>query len=80
MEALAQNDLHAAARRYQEYRADKVHFYADTQRVINSLGYRLMQIKRYDQAVMVLGWNVRDYPNSANAYDSLAEAYMNARQ
>jgi hypothetical protein len=78
MEALAQNDLQLAARRYQEYRADKVHFYADTERAINTIGYRLIQMKRYDQAVAVLSWNVRDYPNSANAYDSLAEAYMNA--
>ena len=43
---------------------------------INSLGYRLLRQKRSADAVRVLELNVNLHPQSANAADSLAEAYM----
>jgi tetratricopeptide (TPR) repeat protein len=43
---------------------------------LNALGYRFINEKSYDQAVEVLAYNSRLYPNSANTYDSLAEAYF----
>lgn len=43
---------------------------------LNLLGYRLLRDKRYDDAVAILRLNVEMFPLSANAYDSLAEAYM----
>ena len=42
----------------------------------NSLGYRYFGEERYDQAIAVFGANVDMHPDSWNAYDSLAEAYM----
>ena len=45
---------------------------------INSVGYGLLSRKQFVEAIAVFQLNVRDYPNSANAYDSLAESYMEA--
>jgi CubicO group peptidase (beta-lactamase class C family) len=45
---------------------------------INSLGYRLLSSKRLADAIRIFKLNADLHPQSANAYDSLAEAYMNA--
>ncbi|HEX3870531.1 MAG TPA: serine hydrolase [Pirellulales bacterium] len=47
---------------------------------LNKFGYRLLGEKKLDEAIKVLALNVADYPQDANVYDSLGEAYMDARQ
>jgi Flp pilus assembly protein TadD len=47
----------------------------DTETRINSLGYTLLRAGRVEDAIVVFEFNVRQYPQSANVYDSLAEAY-----
>src|SRR6267143_790144 len=42
---------------------------------MNKIGYWLLK-KRVNEAIEVFKMNVTDYPNSANAYDSLGEAYL----
>jgi len=42
----------------------------------NTFGYALLRAGRVEDAIRVLEWNVGAYPESANTYDSLAEAYM----
>jgi CubicO group peptidase (beta-lactamase class C family) len=42
---------------------------------MNDLGYDLLALKRVEDALVVFKQIVADYPSSANAYDSLAEAY-----
>ena len=42
---------------------------------LNTLGYRLLQQGRVKDAVEVFKLNVASYPNSANTYDSLGDAY-----
>jgi CubicO group peptidase (beta-lactamase class C family) len=44
---------------------------------INNLGYFLMNAGRVPAAIEIFKINAEYYPNSANVYDSLAEAYMN---
>ena len=44
--------------------------------VINRVGYQLMNARRFKEAIAVLKFNVDAYPQSANVYDSLAEAYL----
>jgi len=46
--------------------------------VINRLGYQLLGDKATEKAVDVFRYNVSLYPESANVYDSLAEALENA--
>jgi CubicO group peptidase (beta-lactamase class C family) len=43
--------------------------------VLNRLGYRLLAVGQVRAAVVIFRKNVEAYPNSANAYDSLGEAY-----
>lgn len=45
---------------------------------LNTLGYRLLGLKRVPEAIEIFKLNVARYPRSANAYDSLGEAYMMA--
>lgn len=45
---------------------------------LNLLGYRLMAARKFDAAIGVLEWVAARYPESANAQDSLADAYMAA--
>ena len=44
----------------------------------NAIGYRLMGTGKMKDAIEILKLNVDLYPESANVYDSLAEAYMNS--
>jgi predicted alpha/beta superfamily hydrolase len=49
-----------------------------TEDFINSCGYYQLRLKHLDNAIELFAWNVKQHPNSFNAYDSLGEAYMNA--
>jgi tetratricopeptide (TPR) repeat protein len=44
----------------------------------NYFGYKLMQSGNVEAALFIFKKNVRLFPDSANVYDSLAEAYMKA--
>lgn len=43
---------------------------------LNSLGYALLNENKIDMAVEIFKLNIRLYPDEANPYDSLGEAYM----
>jgi len=43
---------------------------------LNTLGYGLLQQKKLAEAIAIFKANVEMYPQSANTYDSLGEAYM----
>ena len=45
--------------------------------VVNALGYRYLQARQYEIAIATFRENVNRYPQSANVYDSLGEAYEN---
>jgi tetratricopeptide (TPR) repeat protein len=62
-----------------EYRSQKARGFGDlytSEGDINALGYRLLSRKRVPEAIEILKLNVEAYPNSANVYDSLGEAYV----
>jgi dienelactone hydrolase len=44
--------------------------------IVNLLGYEHIQMGDIKGAVEILRLNVMEYPNSANAYDSLSDAYL----
>ena len=44
------------------------------------LGYTYLQKKDYENAIKIFTENVKRYPESANVYDSLGEAYENNNQ
>jgi len=41
---------------------------------MNGLGYNFLGDRKYADAIAILRMNTEDFPNSANTYDSLAEA------
>jgi tetratricopeptide (TPR) repeat protein len=43
--------------------------------LINQMGYQSLFADRFDEAITIFKTNVERYPESANVYDSLAEAY-----
>lgn len=49
--------------------------YDTSEQALNSLGYRLLRMKRVPESVAVFQWNARAHPESANVHDSLGEAY-----
>jgi Tfp pilus assembly protein PilF len=46
-----------------------------TENDLNNYGYELLAQKKYPQAIDVLKLNTQKHPESANAWDSLGEAY-----
>ena len=46
--------------------------------VLNALGYETLRSGRIEDAIRLFERNVREYPESSNVYDSLAEAYAAA--
>jgi tetratricopeptide (TPR) repeat protein len=42
---------------------------------VNSLGYRLLEQQRFAEAIEIFKLNVANYPQSADTFDSLGEAY-----
>lgn len=50
------------------------------ERDFNTLGYRYLNRGLHIEAIAIFKFNVENYPNSWNVYDSLAEGYMNDGQ
>jgi len=74
-EAADAGDFALAARRYEKWRSDPVHRYADdAETQVNRLGYALLAAKRPAAAAGILRLNAEAFPESANAWDSLGEA------
>jgi CubicO group peptidase (beta-lactamase class C family) len=66
----------AAVSQYRESRKRRLGAGVLSEAQVNALGYWLLGKKRVKEAVEMFKMNVEDFPNSANAYDSLGEAYM----
>ena len=48
--------------------------------IINEIGYYLLGEKNFDKSFGFLEMNVRNYPDSPNAFDSLGDWYAAAKQ
>jgi len=46
------------------------------EQMINSLGYYLLGRKEFEKAVEIFSYNIKRFPKSFNAHDSLAEGFM----
>jgi hypothetical protein len=47
---------------------------------LNMMGYGLVQAKRTEDAIGVFQWTAEQFPQSPNAFDSLADAYTAAKR
>lgn len=68
----------AAVARYQELRETDPEAYNFGEGQLNELGYQYLSADRPDIAIRIFQLNVDQYPESANTYDSLGEAYLEA--
>jgi CubicO group peptidase (beta-lactamase class C family) len=65
-----------AAEGYKKIKSEKPNNAVVSETRLNDLGYSLLQQKKVAEAITVFKVNADLYPQSANVYDSLAEAYM----
>jgi Flp pilus assembly protein TadD len=72
-ERISQQGAAAAVRAYPSLLRSGLYHPSETG--INALGYKLLEQKRFADAAEVFALNARLYPASANAFDSLGEAY-----
>ena len=70
--------INAAVFVYHEWKQRKAGEFDWSEGALNELGYRLLKENRHDEAIQIFLLNVNAYPESLNAYDSMAEAYMSA--
>jgi CubicO group peptidase (beta-lactamase class C family) len=66
----------AALGEYRQWRQGRAPGEVVNENQMNRIGYNLLSAKRIKDAIEVFKQNVTDYPQSANTYDSLGEAYM----
>jgi CubicO group peptidase (beta-lactamase class C family) len=75
-EIINEKGIDAAIKKFHELRTDPKSgcYFQEVQ--LNNLGYECLQAKKIKEAIALFELNTREYPNSWNVYDSLAEAYM----
>ena len=65
-----------ASQQYHDLKATQAAAYNFDEGELNTLGYELIRKKEFKEAIRIFQLNVEAYPHSSNAYDSLAEGYM----
>ena len=75
MKAFAEKGAAAGRKVFEQLKADGG--YDINERMLNNLGYALLEQEKVDEAIAVFTINTELYPASANVWDSLAEAYLN---
>jgi CubicO group peptidase (beta-lactamase class C family) len=68
--------VEAALQQYREMRGGQSNNSKLEEGPINRLGYRLMELKRMEDAIKIFQLNIELFPNSSNVYDSFAEAQL----
>lgn len=70
--------IQAGLRKFREIKSNPKNELYFEESEFNALGYRLIGADKMKAAIEIFKLNVELYPDSANVYDSLAEAYMNS--
>lgn len=75
-ETIQSGGIEEAVAQYHKLKETASEEYEFGESELNTLGYQIIGAKRYKDAIEILKLNVEAFPDSGNAYDSLAEAYM----
>jgi len=78
MKTISERDVAAAVKQYRELKATGSATYDFGENELNLLGYQLLGAKKMKEAIEIFKLNVEAYPQAANPYDSLGEAYLTA--
>jgi tetratricopeptide (TPR) repeat protein len=73
--ALSEGGLELLIKRYSEFRSSPKTSPINTESDVNDFAYGLLRNKQFNEAIEVFKLNVKSYPQSSNAYDSLGDAY-----
>jgi uncharacterized membrane protein len=73
---IASTGIDQAIQQYHHLKAAEPATYNFDEAELNTLGYQLLRAKKFKEAIRIFQLNVEAYPQSANTYDSLGEAYM----
>ena len=73
---ITSSGIDQAVRQYQDMKASYPATYNFDEDELNTLGYQLLRNNKFKEAIRIFQLNVDAYPQSANAYDSLGEGYM----
>lgn len=76
LKTITEKDVSSAIKQYYELKKTQPDAYDFQEEQLNSMGYQLLKMKKIKEAIEIFKLNVEAYPQSANVYDSLAEAYM----
>ena len=71
---ITEKGIESALQSYRALKQSSDYYVSESQ--LNVLGYRLLSMKKVRGAIEVFKLNVEAYPQSANVYDSLGEAYI----
>jgi CubicO group peptidase (beta-lactamase class C family) len=72
----AYDNIEQALFRYSELKKTSPTLYDfDNNNALIRIGYKLLEQKKYQSAIKIFKLSTREFPNHANAFDSLAEAY-----
>jgi Predicted membrane protein (DUF2306)/Tetratricopeptide repeat len=75
---IATDGIDAGVAQYHNLKSTAASRYNFDEDELNALGYRLLTAKKFNEAIRIFQLNIQAYPKSANTYDSLGEAYMDA--
>ncbi len=76
--ASMQKDLAEFLPKYKAFKANPKSKFVNSEAVMNTFGYALLGKQRVNDAIEIFKLNTEAYPNSANVYDSLGDAYQAA--
>lgn len=71
---ITEKGIEAALQSYRTLKQSSDYYVSESE--LNALGYRLLGVKKVREAIEIFKLNAETYPESANVYDSLGEAYM----
>ncbi|MEO6696177.1 MAG: hypothetical protein ABIY50_02010 [Ignavibacteria bacterium] len=73
---ILEKGINSAVEQYKELKSSSGDKYNFKENQLNTLGYQLLQAGKTKEAIEILKLNIEAFPNSANVYDSMGEAYM----
>ncbi|MFC2132299.1 sodium:proton antiporter NhaD [Bacteroidota bacterium] len=73
---IRESGIIAGAKKFKQLKLEKDSDLYFDQREINLLGYKYLNMSKITEAIEIFKMNVILFPESANVYDSIAEAYM----
>ena len=78
LKTINEKGVEAGIAQYREFKERQPTHYDYSEGEINQLGYRLLQAGKVKDSIEVFKLNVQLFPQSANTYDSLGEAFLNS--